>query len=80
MKPRDSGNRAMGEGWVYVSHGITFAVVVTLSALGGVWLDRRLGTMPLATLVGTIGGTAWVGVWLFAKLRGGKGPTEPPAG
>ncbi len=69
----------MGEGWVYVSHGITFAVVVTLSALGGVWLDGRLGTMPLMTLVGALGGTAWVGIWLFAKLRGGKGPTEPPA-
>lgn len=75
MKGRDAGNRAVGEGWDLVSHGVTFALVITLSALGGVWLDKRFGTMPLLTLVGTLGGMAWAGYWLYAKLGsrpGGK--------
>jgi hypothetical protein len=68
----------VGEGWELVSHGVTFALVITVSALGGVWLDKRLGTMPLATLVGTLGGMAWAGYWLYAKLGSGAGPKAPP--
>lgn len=73
MKPQDPGNRAIGEGWIYVSVGITFALSVAAFALGGVWLDRRFGTMPLLTILGTLFGMALTGFWLYNRLRGGRG-------
>lgn len=42
--------RLTGLGW-YV------AICVVLGVLGGVWLDRLLGTAPLLTLVGTVLGS-----------------------
>lgn len=73
MKTPGGPHRAYGEGWAHVSHGITFALAVALSALGGVWLDRRWGTLPLFTIVGTVGGMALAGFWLVQRLRGGNG-------
>ncbi|MBI2916390.1 MAG: AtpZ/AtpI family protein [Chloroflexi bacterium] len=50
MKPR----------WVwalqFVGVGWYIALCIVLGALGGVWLDRRLGTMPLFSLLGVLGG------------------------
>ena len=74
MKGRDAPDRAYGEGWVYVSYGITFAVAIALFAFGGVWLDRRFGTMPLWTIVLTIVGMGYSGFWLINRLTGGKAP------
>jgi F0F1-type ATP synthase assembly protein I len=41
--------------------GLTFAVTVALFALGGLWLDGKLGTQPwfvlLGVLLGLVGGT-----------------------
>ncbi len=41
--------------------GLTFAVTVALFALGGLWLDGRLGSKPwcvlAGTLLGIVGGT-----------------------
>ena len=62
----------MGEGWAYVSTGITFAVAIALFALGGVWIDRRLGTMPAATLVLTFVGMGLAGYWLYQKVGRGR--------
>lgn len=72
MKSPGGPNKAYGEGWIYVSHGITFAIAVALWALGGVWVDRRLGTMPLFTLIGTIGGMFLAGAWLVQRVRAGE--------
>jgi len=72
VKSPDGPNRAYGEGWTYVTHGITFAVAVALWALGGVWLDRRLGTMPLFTLIGTVGGMLLAGFWLIQRVKAGE--------
>ena len=75
MNPDDSGDssgRAIGEGWSYVSTGITFAVAIALFAFGGIWIDRRLGTMPAATLVLTFVGMGLAGYWLYQKVGGGQ--------
>jgi F0F1-type ATP synthase assembly protein I len=72
VKTPDGPNRAYGEGWIYVSHGITFAVAVVLWALAGIWLDRRLGTMPLFTVLGTVVGMGLSGFWLLNRVRAGN--------
>ncbi len=50
--------RLMGLGW-YVAMSIIFGTA------GGLWLDRRLGTLPLFTLLGIIAGSgvAFYGVY-----------------
>jgi F0F1-type ATP synthase assembly protein I len=44
-----------------LSAGLTFAAAVAMFALGGNWLDDRLGTQPLCILLGMllgmVGGT-----------------------
>ncbi len=57
MKKREALSLAMHLGWTMV-----FSLLVPL--LAGIWLDRKLGTMPLFTLVGTVLGilAATVGV------------------
>ena len=57
MKKREALSLAMHLGWTMV-----FSLVVPL--LAGIWLDRKLGTMPLFTLVGAVLGilAATVGV------------------
>jgi len=62
--------REIGEGYSFVSMGITFALTLTGAALLGLWLDRRFGTLPLFTLIGTFGGMALGGFWLYQRLRG----------
>jgi hypothetical protein len=61
--------QAMGEGYSLVAVGITFALTVTGAALAGVWLDRRLSTLPLFTVVLTLAGMGLGGFWLWARLR-----------
>ncbi len=61
-------SKEMGEGYVLVSLGMTFALTLTGAALLGFWADRKLGTMPLFTLVGTFGGMGLAGFWLWQKL------------
>lgn len=68
----DGPNLGYGEGWKYLSYTITFALAVALWALGGVWLDRRLGTLPLFTVVGTLAGMATAGYWLMARVKAGR--------
>lgn len=69
MNAPDGPNRGYGEGWRYVSYTISFAVAVALWALGGVWLDRRLGTLPLFTILGTFVGMGTAGYWLIARVK-----------
>jgi len=67
--PRDDSLREIGQGYSLVSVGITFALVLTGAALLGFWLDRRLGTIPLFTLIGTLGGTGLGGFWVYQRMR-----------
>lgn len=64
MKKREALSLAMNLGWTML-----FSLLIPL--LGGIWLDRKLGTMPLLTLIGMALGilAATLGVSRIA-LRG----------
>ena len=49
-------NPGMALGQKYFAVGLKFAAGIVVFSLAGIWLDRRLGTIPLFTLVGTLGG------------------------
>jgi F0F1-type ATP synthase assembly protein I len=57
LKKREALSLAMNLGWTML-----FSLLIPL--LAGIWLDRKLGTMPLFTLIGTVLGilAATVGV------------------
>ncbi len=67
MKPR----------WVwalqFVGVGWYIALCIVLGTLGGVWLDRRLGTVPLFSLLGILGGVALGFYGLYRMLAPGLG-------
>lgn len=63
--------------------GLTFAVVVALFALGGLWLDGRLGTRPLFVLVGILLGLVGGTIHLLRVVAPGSLPFKrrpPPDG
>ena len=70
--PDDGSNREIGEGYALVSVGITFALTLAGSTLGGFWVDGRLHTMPLFTLIGMVVGGGLAGFWLWQRV--GKRP------
>jgi F0F1-type ATP synthase assembly protein I len=69
---RESAGKAMGEGYSLVATGMTFALTITGATLLGFWLDKRVGTIPLFTLIGTFGGMGLGGFWLWHKIRRSK--------
>lgn len=77
---REDSVREMGEGYSLVATGITFALTLTGAALLGFWADRRLGTLPLFTIVGTFAGMGLGGFWLFARLRREEDADRRPDG
>lgn len=48
----------------YMHLGIQFSASVLLFVFAGVWLDKRINTLPLFTLIGLFGGFA-VGVYFL---------------
>jgi len=52
--------RLTGLGWYVV-------VCILLGVLGGLWLDRRLGVLPLFTLLGVLMGSA-VAFWGIYRM------------
>ncbi|MEP6591432.1 MAG: AtpZ/AtpI family protein [Gemmatimonadota bacterium] len=68
-QPDRNPNRDIGEGYALVSVGITFALTLAGFTLGGLWLDRRLGSTPLLTLIGMVAGTALGGFWLWQRVK-----------
>ena len=70
MRPEDDDTaEEMGEGYALLTAGTTFAVTLTAFVLAGVWLDRRLGTLPLFTVVATFVGSGVGGFWLYRRVR-----------
>jgi F0F1-type ATP synthase assembly protein I len=62
----------------YAAAGLQFAVALVLFALGGDWLDDRLGTAPLFLLLGVFGGGAAAFYGMYRKLMAphGKKPEK----
>ncbi|MBA2291399.1 MAG: AtpZ/AtpI family protein [Gemmatimonadales bacterium] len=56
--------------------GMTFVVTVGLAAAAGFWLDRRMGSLPIFTLLGLAFGLGVGGYWLY--LRTAQAPRRGP--
>lgn len=48
---------------------MTFVVTVGLATAAGVWLDRRVGSLPIFTLLGLVFGLGVGGYWLYLRTR-----------
>lgn len=77
-KPKGSiGHRyAKAAGSEFASLGIAMGLAIALLAVGGNWLDNRLGTAPLFVLLGVFAGFAGGCYSMFGRLaaqRGGSG-------
>ena len=79
MKRGSEGpNDGYGAGYALLTVSITFALTVVLGLLGGRWLDGRLKTTPLFTLIGLLFGLGVGGFWAYLRIkqesgRGGGG-------
>ena len=52
--------------------GLQFAITIVLFALGGIWLDKRLGTSPWLVILMVFGGAA-LGFWsMYRRMVGRK--------
>lgn len=69
MEPESGPGREIGEGYKYVSHGMTFAGGIILFMAAGFWIDRWLGLLPLFTIVGTLGGATLSFLNVYRKLQ-----------
>jgi F0F1-type ATP synthase assembly protein I len=52
--------------------GFQFAAIVVLSVVGGVWVDRKLGTTPWLTIVTILIGAALGFYLLYRNLMKGQ--------
>lgn len=59
-------NRKGMSGSEFAGIGLQFAVTLVVFALGGVWLDRRLGTSPWLLILLVLGGS---GLAFWAMYR-----------
>ena len=70
MAPKDGNvGREMGEGYKYVSLGLTFASGIVVFLFAGLVLDRWLGTTPIFILIGTFLGTVLSFLTVYRKLE-----------
>jgi F0F1-type ATP synthase assembly protein I len=69
MKPKDNSGRALGEGYKYVSLGLTFAGGIILFMGVGFFLDRWLKVLPLFTIAGTLVGAVLSFMSVYRKLQ-----------
>jgi len=68
--PKDQNvGRELGEGYKYVSLGLTFAGGIIFFLGVGFGLDRLLGTTPIFILVGTFLGTVLSFLSVYRKLQ-----------
>ena len=65
----DNVGREIGEGYKYVSLGLTFAGGIVVFLFVGFWLDRWLGTTPIFILIGTFLGTVLSFLTVYRKLE-----------
>ena len=61
-------DKGMAQGHKYFAVGLRFAGGVVAFTLGGYALDRWLRTIPLFTIVGTIGGTVLSFISVYRQL------------
>ena len=59
--------------------GFSIVGSVILFLVGGIWLDRRLGTQPLFVLVGMVLAFIAIGYNFYELVTIGSGPRKPAA-
>jgi F0F1-type ATP synthase assembly protein I len=59
--------------------GFTIVGSLMVFLVGGIWLDRRLGTQPLFVLVGMVLAFISIGYNLYELATIGSGPRKPAA-
>ena len=69
MEPKSGPGKQYGEGYKYVSYGLTFAGGIIVFMLVGLWLDRRLGVVPLFTIAGTLIGAVLSFLSVYRRLE-----------
>jgi len=66
-------NMPLGEQWSgafrYSHLGLTFAATILVWFFGGYWLDGKLGTLPLLTILGVVIGAVSGFVYLIRALN-----------
>jgi len=77
MKPKPGPGKQYGEGYKYVSYGLTFAGGVIVFMLVGLWVDRRLDVVPLFTIVGTLLGSALSFFSVYRRLEAKRQAGRP---
>ena len=70
-------DKGMAQGQKYFAVGLKFAGGVVLFTMGGYALDRWLRTIPLFTLVGTIGGAVLSFLSIYRQLAMESRPPGP---
>lgn len=73
---RGGPDKGMALGQKYFAAGLRFAGGIVLFMLVGFWLDRRLGTTPLFTIVGTLGGATLSFMSVYRQLVADKDVDE----
>jgi hypothetical protein len=51
----------------FAGAGLQFGTTIVVFALGGIWLDRRLGTSPWLMILAVFGGAA-LGFWSMYRV------------
>jgi F0F1-type ATP synthase assembly protein I len=69
MKEPSGSSREVGEGYKYVSLGLTFAGGIIFFMGMGFLLDRWLGWMPILTVTGTLVGAVLSFLNVYWKLQ-----------
>lgn len=69
MEPKSGPGKQYGEGYKYVSYGLTFAGGIIVFMLVGLWVDRRLGVVPLFTVAGTLIGAVLSFLSVYRRLE-----------
>lgn len=69
---RESASQEIGAGYKYLATGLRFAGGIVLFIVGGLFLDRWLGTSPLFILVGTVVGSGLSFVSVYRELVADK--------
>lgn len=61
-----------GKNWVMALAASQLGLMVAAGLLGGLWLDRSMGTSPLWGIIGLIGGFGSGIVFLVRLVRAGR--------
>jgi F0F1-type ATP synthase assembly protein I len=69
---RESASQEIGAGYKYLATGLRFAGGIVLFIVGGLFLDRWLGTSPLFILVGTVVGSGLSFLSVYRELVADK--------